>query len=262
VDRAAQLGADVQVGPYAVIEGAARIGDRCLIRAHAIIGAEVTMGFDNVVGYGAVIGAEPQDLAFRQGLHTEVRIGNSNRIREYCTIHRGTADGSATVVGDRCFLMAGAHLGHNVRLGNSVIIANNALLGGYVAIEDAVFIGGGSVFHQYVRVGRLAICQGMSAASKDIPPFTVAAGRNRVVGLNVVGLRRAGFSQEQRTEIKRAFELLYCESLNTTQALEAARSQSWGPEGAEFFGFVAASRKRGICALRRERTGVETGATV
>lgn len=262
IDRAAQLGADVQVGPYAVIEGAARIGDRCLIKAHAIIGADVTMGFDNVVGYGAVIGADPQDLAFQQGVHTEVRIGNANRIREYCTIHRGTTEGSATVVGDRCFLMAGAHLGHNVRVGNSVVIANNALLGGYVAIEDSVFIGGGSVFHQHVRVGRLAICQGMTGAGKDIPPFTIAAGINRVVGLNVVGLRRAGFSQEQRTEIKRAFELLYCSRLNTSQALEAAKQQSWGPEGAEFFGFVAAARKRGICAIRRERGVVAIGTTV
>jgi len=253
IDSATQLGADVEIGPYAVIEGGARIGDRCRIQGHAFIGAHVTLGDENVIGYGAVIGAEPQDLAFQPGIRSEVRIGNGNTIREYCTIHRGTRENSATQVGDRCFLMAGAHLGHNASVGNAVIIANNALLGGYVVVEDSVFIGGGCVFHQHVRLGRLAICQGMSAASKDIPPFTVAAGRNRVVGLNVIGLRRAGLTGDRRKEIKRAFELVYCSGLNTSQAVAAAGKRTWSPEGAEFFRFVAGS-KRGICALRRERS--------
>ena len=127
-------------------------------------------------------------------MQSEVRIGDGNRIREYCTIHRGTSHDSATVVGSHCFLMAGAHLAHNVRLGDRVILANNALLGGHVIVEDRVFIGGGCVFHQHIRVGRLAICQGASAFSKDVPPFTIAAERNGVAGLNVVGLRRAGLT--------------------------------------------------------------------
>ncbi len=256
----AMLGSDVIIGPYAVIEGAAKIGDGCEIQAHAIIGAHVEMGRDNLIGYGAVIGGDPQDFAFKPEVRSMVRIGDGNKIREYCTIHRGTAENSVTTVGHRCFLMAGAHLAHNVLLGDNVIIANNALLGGHVHVGERVFIGGGCVFHQFIRVGRLAICQGLSAFSKDIPPYTTAAELNGVAGMNVVGLRRAGFTAEQRTEIKEAFNLLYRRGLNTTQALAAAKARSWGPEAQSFFDFVGASRKRGICdfiASRRRRAAGE-----
>lgn len=257
----ARLGSGVVIGPYAVIEGPAKIGDGCTVQAHAIIGGHVTMGEGNVIGYGAVIGGDPQDFAFRPEIESEVRIGNRNRIREYCTVHRGTAPGSATVIGDECFLMAGSHLAHNVRLGNRVILANNALLGGHVLVDDSVFIGGGCVFHQHIRIGRLAIAQGASAFSKDIPPFTLAAERNNVVGLNVVGLKRAGFGPEQRREIKAAFNLLYRSGMNTRQALAAAGEQSWGTEASAFLKFVEEAKKRGICSLlrsgRNERTDPE-----
>jgi UDP-N-acetylglucosamine acyltransferase len=247
----AQLGADVSVGPYAVVEGPAQIGDGCVIQAHAIISGRVVMGRENVIGYGAVIGGEPQDLSFKPETQSEVRIGDRNRIREYCTLHRGSKDGGATVVGNDCFLMAGAHLAHDVRLGDRVIIANNSLLGGHVSVSDGVFIGGGSVFHQHIRVGRLAITQGNSGFGKDIPPFTVGAEVNVIAGLNVIGLRRAGLNAEQRREVKEAFDLLYRSGRNTTQALEAAREREWGTEGREFWDFVAAAKKRGICALMR-----------
>ncbi len=250
IHPAAQIGTGVTVGPYAIVEGAAKIGDGCFIEAHAIVGANVTIGRSNVIGYGAVIGGSPQALGFQTSTRSEVIIGNNNRIREHCTIHRGNSEGSATIVGDDCFLMAGAHLGHDVRIGNHVIIANNVLLGGHVVVADSVFLGGGSVLHQFVRVGRLAICQGMTAASKDIPPFTIAAARNRVAGLNVVGLRRAGLTAEQRGEIKRAFDLLYRSGRNTAQALATATTSPWGPEGREFFDFVAGAKKRGICPMR------------
>ena len=252
----AQLGANVSVGPYAVIEGAARIGDGCEIQAHAIITGHVEMGRDNVIGYGAVIGAEPQDFAFKPEIHSAVHIGDGNKIREYCTIHRGTAEGTATTVGHGCFLMAGAHLAHNVSLADRAIIANNALLGGYVQVGERVFVGGGCVFHQHIKVGKLAICQGASAFSKDIPPFTTAAERNGIAGLNIVGLRRAGYTTEQRADIKRAFALLYRSGLNTAQALAASQSRSWGPEGKAFLEFVANSKKRGICDLIATRKGV------
>jgi len=251
----AVLGANVKIGPHAVIEGAAKIGDGCEIQAHAIIGGHVEMGRDNLIGYGAVLGGDPQDFAFKPQIRSQVRIGDGNKIREYCTIHRGTTENSATTVGHGCFLMAGAHLAHNVSLGDHVVIANNALLGGYVQVAERVFIGGGCVFHQHIRVGRLAICQGGSAFSKDIPPFTTAAERNGVAGLNVVGLRRAGLTTTQRTEIKDAFALLYRSGMNTTQALAAAGSRKWGPEAQAFFEFVAAAKKRGICDLLGARTG-------
>ena len=252
----AVLAEDVVVGPYAVIEGPARIGAGCVIQAHAIIGGHVVMGERNAIGYGAVIGAEPQDFAFQPTVMSEVRIGSDNRIREYATIHRGTAEGSATVLGDHCFLMVGAHLGHTSRVGDHVILANNAMLGGHVVVEDRVFIGGGCVFHQHIRVGRLAICQGGSAFSKDIPPFTISAGVNRVVGLNVIGLRRAGLDATQRAEIKVAFSLLYRSRMNVAQAIAAAAERSWEAEGRAFWDFVAASGKRGLCALLATRVSV------
>jgi len=251
IDPAAQLGQGVRVGPYAVIEGGARIGDGCTIEAHAVITAHVVMGRDNVVGHGAVIGGDPQDFAFRPEVRSEVRIGDGNRIREHCTIHRGTAEGSVTVLGNRCFLMAGAHLGHNARVGDHVILANNVALGGHVVVEDRAFLGGGCSFHQYIRVGRLAICQGLSGFSKDLPPYTIGVEINGVAGLNMVGMRRAGFTPEQRSEIKEAFALLYRRGLNTAQALAAARERTWGPEATAFFDFVAAAKKRGICGVLR-----------
>ena len=248
VHSKARLGADVTVGPYAVIEGGAQIGDGCEIQAHAVICGNVVMGFENTIGYGAIVGGDPQDLAFQKSTDSAVRIGDRNRIREHCTIHRGSMEGSETVVGDDCFLMAGAHLAHNSRLGNHVILANNVLLAGHVTIADQVFVGGGAVFHQYVRIGRLVICQGISGFGKDIPPFCLGAGVNLVAGLNVIGMRRAGFDRAQRAEVKAAFDLLYRSGRNVSQALAAAREQSWGPESTEFFDFVTSAKKRGICA--------------
>ncbi len=251
----AQLGDNVTVGPFAVIEGAATIGDGCVIQAHAIIGAHVVMGRENHIGYSAIIGSDPQDLAFKPEVRSQVRIGDRNRIREHCTLHRGTAEGSETVMGDDCYLMAGAHLGHNSRIGDRVILANNALLGGHVLIASGVFVGGGSAFHQHTRVGRLAMTQGNSGFSKDLPPFTIGADVNGIAGLNVVGLRRAGLNADQRREVKEAYRLLYRSGLNTAQALAAAAEREWGAEGREFFDFVAAAKKRGICDLISARQG-------
>ena len=180
-----------------------------------------------------------------------MEIGEETTIREHCTIHRGTAPGSVTRLGSRCLLMAGAHLGHNTRVGDHVILANHALLGGHVEIGDRVFVGGGSVFHQFVRVGRGAMIQGLSAFSKDVPPFTIGAKRNTVFGLNVVGLRRSGMGAPERAEIKAAFGLLYASGKNVSQALAAAREQTWGASAAEFWAFAEGAKKRGLCALGR-----------
>lgn len=245
----AVLAEDVQVGAYAVIERGARIGAGSVIAPHAFIGSHVAMGETNLVGHGAVLGGAPQDFAFRPEIGSEVRIGSGNRFGEHVTVHRGTAEGSATTIGDGCFLMGGVHLAHNVCLGSGVVIANNALLGGYVEIGDRVFIGGGCVFHQFTRVGRLAICQGLSGFGKDVPPYTLAAERNAVAGLNVVGLRRAGFSAEARAEIKSAFSLLYRSGNNVAQAVAAAEKMEWSANGAAFWEFVGGAKKRGLCGL-------------
>ncbi len=245
----AVLGEGVVIGPYAVIEGPAILGQGCVIGAHAVISGFVTMGQENRIGAHAVIGGDPQDRAFDPATESRVVIGDHNIIREFSSLHRGTAPGSETRVGDHCFLMAGAHLGHNAKVADRVVIANNALLGGHVEVGEGVFIGGGCVFHQFVHIGRNAIIQGQSAMSKNVPPFLIGCRRNQVAGLNVVGLRRSGFDAAQRRELKEAFALLYQSGLNTTQALKAARAKEWQyAESRAFFDFVAASGKRGICA--------------
>jgi UDP-N-acetylglucosamine acyltransferase len=251
LDPHARIGADVEIGPFSTIGPEVMIGDNTIVQSHVVIEGEVTIGTGNFIGHGAVIGAPPQDVSFSPERKARVEIGNENVIREYCTIHRGSADGSATKIGDKNFLMTGAHLGHNCMIGNSVIIANNCLLGGYVRVDNGAFLGGGGVFHQQMRIGRLALTQGASGFGKDIPPFVIAAEINYVFGLNMVGLRRAGFSARDRDEIKAAFKLLYNSGLNISQALEKAAAMEFGAPAREFFDFVANAKMRGICPLKR-----------
>src|SRR5438552_13996895 len=249
VDPAARVGVDVEIGPFSVIGPQATIGEKTIVQSHVVIEGEVEIGTGNFVGHGAIIGAPPQDVSFSPERKTKVEIGNDNVIREYCTIHRGTAEGSSTKIGDKNFLMAGAHIGHNCEIENNVIIANNCLLAGYVRVDDGAFLGGGSTFHQFMHIGRLVMVQGSSAFGKDIPPFVIAAERNYVFGLNTVGLRRAGFSPTDREEIKTAFKLIYLSGLNISQALEKAATTKFGAPAREFLDFVVNAKKRGICPL-------------
>lgn len=244
VDPAAQLGPDCEIGPGVIIGPHVTLGARCRIQARAVLTDRVTLGDDNLIGYGAILGAAPQDFAHSPSIVSEVRIGHRNTLREYVTIHRGTKEGTATVVGDDNYLMVGVHAGHNVRIGNRTLIANNVLLAGYVEVFDGAVLGGGTAFHQFMRIGRLAMVRGGTRMGKDIPPFTVADDR-RVIGLNAIGLRRAGFSSAVRLEIKRAFAHIFRSGLNLKQALQAVRLEEWGPEAREFFDFIRAA-KRGI----------------
>ena len=250
VDSAARIADDVEVGPFSVVGPQVVIDNKTIVRSHVVIEGEVEIGIGNFIGHGAIIGAPPQDVSFSPERKTKVEIGNDNVIREYCTIHRGTAEGSATKIGVRNFLMAGAHIGHNCEIGNNVIIANNCLLAGFVQVDDGAFLGGGSTFHQFMHIGRLVMVQGSSAFGKDLPPFVIAAERNSVFGVNVVGLRRAGFNAKDRDEIKAAFKLVYQSGLNIAQALEKAATMKFGVPGGEFLDFVANAKKRGICPLK------------
>ena len=251
VDSTAKIDPSVEIGPYCVISKNAVLGAHNILMSHVVIAGDVIIGENNSIGHGAVIGTWPQDLGAKLLRPSRVEIGNQNTIREHCTIHRGSADGSVTKIGDKNFLMVGAHIGHNCEIGNNVIIANNCLLGGHVHVGDGAFLGGACVFHQHMCVGRLAITQGASAFSKDIPPFVIAAERNSVFGLNVVGLRRAGFGAKDRDEIKTAFKLIYMSDLNIGQALKKASATKFGPAAREFIDFVANAKKRGICPLKR-----------
>jgi UDP-N-acetylglucosamine acyltransferase len=251
VDPAAKIGADAEIGPFSIVGPQVTIGEETIVQSHVVIEGQVTIGSGNLIGHGAVIGTPPQDVSFSPDRKTKVAIGNNNVIREYCTIHRGTAENSATKIGDKNFLMTGAHIGHNCEIRNNVIIANNCLLAGYVQVDDGAFLGGGSTFHQFIHIGRLVMVQGMSGFGKDVPPFVVAAEHNSVFGLNVIGLRRAGFSAKDREEIKAAFKLVYLSGLNISQAIEKAATMKLGKVGREFVDFVANAKKRGICPLKR-----------
>lgn len=244
----AKLADDVVVGPYTIISTESEIGPGCVLGAHVILEHRVLLGAGTKVGHGAILGGNPQDHSFdTTRMDTGVRLGKNNTIREHVTIHRATKEGGDTIVGDENFLMAGCHLAHDNVVGNNVIIANNVLSAGHVHIEDRCFLGGGSVFHQFIRIGTLAMVRGGCRFSKDIPPFLLATGENQVVGINAIGLRRAGLSAETRLDIKRAFRLLYQSGLNVSQTLETAFKETWSAEAMHLFRFVQQGKKRGIC---------------
>jgi len=252
VDPQAALDPTVEVGPYAIIEGQVTVGAETIIGPHAWIRRGTTIGRANHIHYGAIIGHWPQDLAFTDE-DSYVRIGDENQIREYVTIHRGTTPGSATVVGNHCFLMAMAHLGHNCHVGSHVIIANSSTLGGYVVVEDHAFISAQCVVHQFARIGRLALLSGMTGVGQDVCPFFMAAMRNQVVGINVVGLRRAGIAPAARAEIKQAFKLLYRSGLSIPHALEELERTTQSAEVQHLIAFARASQ-RGLCPYRGQKT--------
>lgn len=251
VDSNAKVGANVEIGAFSIIGPQVTIGEQTIVQSHVVIEGDVAIGRGNFIGHGAIIGVPPQDVSFSTDRRTKVEIGNDNVIREYCTIHRGSPDGSVTKIGDKNFLMSGAHIGHNCLIGDNVVIANNCLLAGHVRVDDGAFLGGGSTFHQFMHVGRLVMVQGSSAFGKDLPPFVVAAERNYVFGLNIVGMRRAGLSAHDRSEIKEAFKLVYLSGLNTSQALAKAETMTFGAPAREFLDFVASAKKRGICPFKR-----------
>lgn len=242
VDPGACLGEGVSVGPYAVVEGQVSIGARSEIRAHATIKRFTTLGADNTVHEGAVLGGEPQDLAFRGG-ESRLVVGDRNRIREGVTIHRSTTPGGATTVGSDCFLMAYAHIAHDDRIGDGVILANNVALAGHVDIANGAFLSGGVMVHQFCRVGRLAMLGGLSKVVQDCLPFVITDGNPaRARGLNVVGLRRAGVKAARVRTLKEAYRLLVRSGLPLESALERLVALD-DPLVDEMVTFVRASKR-------------------
>lgn len=250
VDKGAELGSDVVVGPYAVIGDEVQIGAGVRIGPQAVIHKYVSIGKNCTVHAHAVLGDLPQDLAFKDVV-SHVRIGSGTTIREGVTIHRGTKPETVTEVGENCYLMANSHLAHNVKLGNNVIVVNGALLAGYVEVGEKAFISGNCVIHQFVKIGRLAMLGGNSGISKDVPPFCTAwsVHLNAIAGLNVVGMRRAGISAADRLTIKRIFTILFRSGLNTAQAVQKLKSEENSPYALEFCRFIESS-KRGICGYK------------
>ena len=242
----AQLDSTVVVGPYAVIDEGVMVGPQCRLGPHVHLTGHTTIGAHNQFHAGAVIGDAPQDLKYH-GEPTRLRIGDHNIFREHVTVHRSNKLAEDTVIGSHNFLMAHCHVGHNAALGDHVILANGALLAGHVTVGDRAFISGNCLLHQFVRVGTLALMQGGSAISKDLPPFCVARGDNGICGLNAVGLRRAGFTSEQRLELKRLYHALLRSGRKWSDALAAAEKEFTGAAARVLLEF-AASSKRGVCA--------------
>jgi UDP-N-acetylglucosamine acyltransferase len=242
VSDGASLGDGVCVGPYAVVEADTRLGDRTEVRAHAVVKRFTSLGEGNTIHEGAVIGGEPQDVAFAGG-ESHLRIGNANRIRECVTIHRSSVPGGVTVVGSECFLMAYSHVAHDCRIGDQVILANNVALAGHVDIAERAFLSGGVVVHQFCRVGRLAMVGGNSKVVQDCLPFVITDGVPGVArGLNVVGLRRAVIVASQVRALKEAYRLLLRAGLPLESALE--RMAAIGdPLADEMVAFVRGSKR-------------------
>jgi len=246
VHAKAKVDETVQVGPYAIIDEHVELGANCVVGPQAYLTGWTTAGANNRFHAGCVIGDAPQDLKYADE-PTRLRIGDNNVFREHATVHRSTKPDGETVIGSSCFIMVNAHVGHNCAVGDGVIIANGALLAGHVTVGDKAFISGNCLTHQFVRVGTLALMQGGAAISQDLPPFTVGShGGNTMCGLNTVGLRRAGFTSEQRMELKKLYRLLFRSGHNLREAVALAQKEFTAGPARVMLDFVA-STKRGIC---------------
>jgi UDP-N-acetylglucosamine acyltransferase len=249
----AKLDSTVRVGPYAVIDAGVELGAGCVVGPHVYLTGLSSIGEQNHFHAGCVIGDAPQDLKYRDE-PTRLRIGGHNVFREHVTVHRSNKITEDTIIGSNCLLMAHSHVGHNSHLGDHVILANGALLGGHVTIGDRAFLSGNCLAHQFVRIGTLALMQGGSAISKDLPPYTIARGDNGICGLNIIGLRRAGLTAGERLELKRAYRHLFCSGQKLRDALAQAQKEFTGAPAKILMDFVAGT-KRGLCADVRNAPG-------
>lgn len=246
VSSGAELGAGVSVGPWSFIAPGVTIGDDTRIEAFVSIKDGSRIGARCRIFENTVIGSEPQDHDFG-GETSYVRIGDDVTLREAVTINRATGEGMETVVGAGSLIMEACHLGHNVRIGEHCTVTNKVGFSGHVEVGDFAVIGGMTGIHQFVKIGAYAMVGGMAKIIKDVPPYTMVDGHpGRVYGLNVIGLRRRGFSQDDRTKIKRIYKLLYDRSMSRAQAIEAVEAQYGDDEhGAVILRFVK-SLKRGL----------------
>ena len=246
VDPNSAVGPQCVVGEYCVIEEDVAIGPRCRLEPYVYVKRWTTLGEGTEISAGTVLGTDPLDKAFT-GARSYLKIGSSNKIREHYTISRGTQPESATEIGDGNYIMTSGHIAHNCKIGNDTVIASCALVAGHVEIEDQAFISGGVVVHQYSRIGRLAMIGGNTRVNSDVPPFFLYSDFNIAAkGLNLVGLRRAGFTHRQISALKGAYKLLYRSGLKLDEALARIEAEIQSEEAAHLVAFIRAS-KRGIC---------------
>lgn len=250
VDERAVLGTGCSVGPYAIIEGGVQLGEGCEIASHVVLRAGTRLGDGVRVDSFSVLGGEPQSIGFDSSIESGVHVGDRVVFREGCTVHRSMYTGKATTIGNDCFLMAQAHVAHDCELGAGVIAANAVLLGGHVQVGERCFLGGGSGVHQFCRIGAYTILAGHALMTIDVPPACMAAGRNAVHGLNLVGLRRAKIGAEEIQDLKACFHAVYRGGGNYKAKARAALEEGslgLSPMGQAFLGFFEMG-KRGFAS--------------
>jgi len=242
----AVIGPATRIGEYCVIESDVRIGSACMLEPYVYVKRWTSLGDNNEISAGTVLGTDPFDKGFT-GERSYLRIGNGNKIREHYTISRGTAAESTTEIGDANYIMSSGHIAHNCKLGDNIVVASCALLAGYVEVEDDAFISGGVVVHQFSKIGRLAMIGGNTRVNSDVPPFFLYSGFNvEAKGLNVVGLKRAGYKASQVATLKKAYQLLYRSGLKLDDALVRIETEVPSPETLHLVAFIRRS-ERGIC---------------
>jgi len=254
VSSLARIGHHVRIGPFCVIEGGTWIGDGCRLEARVVIKEGTILGVENHIFEGAVIGGLPQHINMPEK-PGQVIIGSGNTIRENVTIHRALEEDEATVVGDNNLLMVNVHIAHDCRVGNNTIFANNVMLAGHVTVADRAYLSGAVAVHQFCRIGAYAMVGGQAHINKDVPPYVTVDGLSSyVVGLNQIGLRRAGFSSAEIRILKEAYRIIYRSGLSWNEVLRALRERY--PEGpaAQFYPFLSTTT-RGIVPERRSLNG-------
>ena len=246
----ANIGPKSRIGEFCVIEPDTVIGAHCVMHPYVVVRRWTTVGEENEISSGVVLGSDPLDRAFT-GERSFLSIGKRNKVREHFTISRGTKPESATRIGDNNFIMTSGHVAHDCQIGSNIVIASCALVAGYVEIEDDAFISGGVVIHQFSRIGRLAMVGGNTRVNSDLPPYFLYTDFNVAAhGLNLVGLKRAGFSAQEISKLKTAYRMIYRSGLKLNEAMDRITKEVDSEHANHLVDFIRNSR-RGICRERR-----------
>lgn len=245
VSNEAKIAEDVEIGPYAIVEGDVEIGKGSKLEAHAVLKDGSRIGNSVTIGNFAVVSGLPQDLSFDPKVRTFATIGDNTTLREGVTVNRSTAAGESTEVGANCFLMAAAHIGHDSKVASSVVVGNASLLAGHVTVGPNAFLGGSAGIHQFCRIGEGVMFGGQSTATMDVAPFTIFAERNALFGLNLVGLRRRGVSKESIAALQTCYRRVFMNSGNMRSLAETALEEEIGslPETRRFLEFFRGGKR-------------------
>lgn len=253
VDPTAQLAEGVQIGPHAAILADTVLGEGCQVMAGAVVGPHTTLGRRCLVHPYAVIGGDPQDLKFDPAVKTRLRVGDDCVLREYVTINRGTGQDGLTSIGNKCYFMAYSHIGHDTIVGDEVIMANGAAAAGHVEIGSRAFLSAHVVIHQFCWVGEMVMTRGNTAASQHLPPYTMLKSLNEIMGLNIIGMRRAGFSPAQRAQVRQAYQIFFRSGLGGNAALaKMDQHNDWAGPAVKFREFM----RRALSAKKPFNRGI------